>query len=211
MASTKTAVCVLVGALLLAAGIFLPASPASAHYSEDAKPGDNDYLDEDCHNTSTGNADAVRSDADRKVYKGTTPSGEPIDLEEAAPKGYATHNGGITTGLRGEEGTPVDGVLEHYHATTERSYQCWLRSVLSIPRVIWILRTVGALVIAFGLLRLISSRLKIVPGAKQGSGGGLALVVGGALLVLADVLLVRIIFIITDLVEQIFETTAGLF
>lgn len=197
----------LAGALILAAGTLLPAAPASAHYIEEAEPGEDGYLDADCHDVSTGNADAIRVGS--TLYEGTAINSNAVidSVEDAAPNGHAQHSNNRAVGKDGNV-QEVSEVDEHYHATTERSYKCWLRSVLSIPRVVWILRTAGGVLAAFGLLKIVGNRMKVVPGTKNS--GGLPMVIGGVLLILADVLLVPIIFTITDLVEQIFEATAGI-
>lgn len=198
---------VLAGLSVVVTVFVLTASPAAAHYDEDAKPGRDGYLDEDCHN-SDGNADAVQSTTDREWYEGTAPSGEPIEnLSDVAPDGHVEHSGGMTM----NSGSENSFVSSHIHASTERSYKCWLRGVLSLPTTQNVLRTIGGFLTAYGVVRLIMGRLsKGGGGGAPGVGGGpITLILAGVALILAEQLMTTIIFTITDWVEAIFETLAG--
>lgn len=201
--STIAVVCILGGTFLLT---FFSASSASAHYIEEAKPGQDGYLYPTCHDTSDGNADAIR--VGNNYYKGTTPSSssEIESLEDIAPHGYKQHTNGRATGKNNGVAN-VSGVDEHFHRSTDRYYKCLLRDVLSITLAIWPSRIIGILLTAYNLVRIYRNRI----GGRGGYFVKSLLAVGGMLPIFPTELLARLIFLITDPIEQALKIIVGFF
>jgi len=187
------------------------AQPASAHYVDDAKPGQDGHLDTDCTSPgSGGEADAVKSETDLKIYRGTTVTGDPIDLDDVAPNGAVVHRSAVTSGTSADGAETAD-VSEHYHRNTNPGYECWIASVVTIPAVAGILLTVGALIAFFGVISVLKSRLGKGGGAGLLKGGGFGMIIAGVMLARPTAFLLPFIFWLTETFQAVIERAAGLF